>query len=170
MELQFLENDYQCPDSDEDIRDAKRRLRYANIDLEHIENMQIHYQFRLMDKEDVYKIIFNKENVLVTYSMYVSGSDSDFLYLIGRAGSNDIKGITYIDTSGQLPEFLNRKLRDVKELAPIVCGINSNNILTYDYEDNSLKRIKIQFTGMYDDCVVYEPGKIEGLYGEQETK
>jgi hypothetical protein len=155
--LQFLENDYKCPGSDEDVREGQRRLSYAGFEDSRIESMQIYYQFHLMEDDEIYKIIFDKNNILVTYSMYISGSDSQFLSLISSAGGNGVKGITYIDTSGQLVEFLNKELRDDKELGKIMAGINTNLILTYNYKDDSLNRIKIQFEGYWDDCVVLEP-------------
>jgi hypothetical protein len=163
--IHFLENDYKCPASDEDIRAAKRRLKYMGVDTERINDILIHYQFGLMEKDAVYKIIFDKNNILATYSMYVSGSDSDFLYLIAAAGRNEVTGITYLDTSGQLVEFLNRAIRDdVKNLRSIVCGINSNKIITFDHEcEKYVKRIKIQFNGMYDDCVVLEDFDIQDI-------
>jgi hypothetical protein len=163
--IQFLENDYKCPGSDEDIRSAKRHLRYMGVDTERINEMPIHYQFSLMSKDDMYKIIFDKNNILATYSMYVSGSDNDFLYLIAAAGRNQVTGITYLDASGQLVEFLNRALRDdVKNLRSIVCGINANKIITFDHEcETYVKRIKIQFNGMYDDCVVLEDFDIKDI-------
>jgi hypothetical protein len=164
-QLHFLENDYQCPGSDESIRNAKRGLKYMGVSAEDIKKMMVHYQFRLMEKDDVYKIIFNPNNILVTYSVYVSGSDSDFLYLIGAAGRNQVKGITYIDTSGALVEFLNNALRsDIKNLRAVVSGINTNNILTMDMDsENYTKRIKINFEGMYDDCVVLEDFDINNI-------
>jgi hypothetical protein len=54
-------------------------------------------------------------------------------------------------------EFLNKELRHDKELGKIMAGINTNLILTYNYKDDSLNRIKIQFEGYWDDCVVLEP-------------
>jgi hypothetical protein len=163
--IHFLENDYQCPGSDEDLRSAKRHLRYMGIDTERINDMSIHYQFGLMEKDEVYKIIFDKNNILATYSMYVSGSDRDFLHLIAAAGRNQVTGITYLDASGQLVEFLNDVLRDdVKNLRSIVAAINTNKIITFDHEcEKYVKRIKIQFNGMYDDCVVLEDFDIQDI-------
>jgi len=164
--IKFLENDYKCPASDEDIRSAKRHLKYMGIPTDVIEKMIVHYQFRLLGKDEIYKIIFNENNILATYSMYVSGSDSDFLYFMSSAGRNQISDMVYLDTSGQLIEFLNRRLRDdVKELRSLVCGINSNRIITLDLENNTNpKRIKIEFKGMYDDCVVLEDFGINEIW------
>ena len=153
--IHFLENDYKCPGSDEDIKTGKRRLRYCGLPTEEVENMEIHYQFQLMEKDDVYKIIFDKNNILATYSMYISGSDGQMLSLLASAGRNGVKDIVYIDSSGQLPEFLDRELKDEKLVYAIGCAINTNTILTYDYKSDSVKRLKFELKGYYD-CITLE--------------
>ena len=161
--LEFLENDYRCPASDEDIRSAKRRLKRSGFDLERIDGMKINYQIHLMDDDELSKILFNKDNILVTYSVYIQGSDSQFTYFSEQASDNGIKHITYLDMSGALPEFLNMHLRYQDNIESIINGINSNTILTYDYEDDSLKRIKINFIHKYGDCVVFEDFNVSEL-------
>jgi hypothetical protein len=161
--IHFLENDYKCPASDEDIRTGKRRLRYCGLPTEDIENMEIHYQFGLMEKDDVYKIIFDKNNILATYSMYVSGSDGQILSLLAGAGRNGIKDIVYIDSSGQLAEFLNGTLKGESYVYAIGCAINSNTILTYDYKTDSVKKIKFELNGYWDDCITLEDFDILNL-------
>ena len=153
--IHFLENDYKCPGSDEDIKTGKRRLRYCGLPTEEVEDMEIHYQFHLMEKDDVYKIIFDKNNILATYSMYISGSDGQMLSLLASAGRNGVKDIVYIDSSGQLPEFLDRELKDEKLVYAIGCAINTNTILTYDYKSDSVKRLKFELKGYYD-CITLE--------------
>lgn len=154
--LHMLENDYQCPGSDEDIDECKRRLEYCGVPIKNIEDMEIHYQFGLETNKDVYKLIFNPDNILVTYSVYVRGSDSQMLRFLGAAGRNGIKDIVYIDTSGALPDFLNRNLRESKNVFDIACGINTNYILSYDYESDSVKRLKFCPKGRWDDCLELE--------------
>ena len=161
--LEFLENDYRCPASDEDIRTAKRRLRRSGFDLERIDGMNINYQIHLMDDNELSKILFNKDNILVTYSAYVQGSDSQFTYFSEQASNNGIKHITYLDMSGALPEFLNDNLRNEDNIETIINGINTNTILTYNYEDDSLKRVKINFVNKYGDCVVLEDFNVSEL-------
>jgi hypothetical protein len=161
--LEFLENDYRCPASDEDIRRAKRRLRRSGFDLERIDGMNINYQIHLMDDNELSKILFNKDNILVTYSVYIQGSDSQFMYFSEQASNNGIKHITYLDMSGALPEFLNDNLRNEDNIETIINGINTNTILTYNYEDDSLKRVKINFVNKYGDCVVLEDFNISEL-------
>jgi hypothetical protein len=155
-QFHFLENDYDCPDSQDSIREAKTRLWYAGFK-PFLEKMKIHYQFHLMEKDKIYDIIFNPNNILVTFSVYVQGSDSTFLNLIASAGRNGIKGITYIDTSGALVDFLNKVfIYDVKNFRHVVAGVNSNNIITFDADaphDECFKRIRIEFDDVYGDCV-----------------
>ena len=161
--IHFLENDYKCPGSDEDIKTGKRRLRYCGLPTEEVENMEIHYQFQLMERDDVFKIIFDKNNILATYSMYVSGSDGQMLSLLAAAGRNDVKDIVYIDSSGQLPEFLDRELKHDKLVYAIGCAINTNTILTYDYKSDSVKRLKFELKGYWDDCITLEEFDITEL-------
>jgi hypothetical protein len=154
--LHVLENDYRCPASDEDIRQLKRRLKYCGVPVEDINDIEIHYQFGLETNEDAYKIIFNPDNILVTNSVYISGSDSQMLFFLEAAGRNGIKDIVYIDTSGALPEFLNGNLRNADNVFDIACGINTNYILSYDYETDSVKRLKFCPKGKWDDCLELE--------------
>ena len=164
--IHFLENDYKCPKSDEDIRTGRRILRYCGLPTEEVENMEILYQFGLMDKDDVFKIIFDKNNILATYSMYVSGSDGQMLSLLANAGRNDVTDIVYIDSSGQLPEFLNRDIKNDKMIYAVGCAINTNTILTYDYVSDSVKRLKFELKGYWDDCIVLEEYDITKLIDE----
>lgn len=166
--IHFLENDYKCPGSDDSIRSGKRVLRRCGLPTEEVESMEIHYQFHLMEKDDVYKIIFDKNNILVTYSMYVSGSDNQIISLLESAGRNGVKGIVYIDSSRELSEFLNRELKDEKLVYAIGCAINTNTILTYDYEDSSVKRLKFELKGYWDDCITLEDYDILDLLSSEE--
>jgi hypothetical protein len=161
--IHFLENDYKCPGSDEDIKTGKRRLRYCGLPTEEVENMEIHYQFQLMERDDVFKIIFDKNNILATYSMYVSGSDGQMLSLLAAAGRNEVTDIVYIDSSGQLPEFLDRELKHDKLVYAIGCAINTNTILTYDYKSDSVKRLKFELKGYWGDCITLEDFDITEL-------
>ena len=70
--LVFLENDYQCPDSDDSIHNSKIRLRRSgNLSRELTEQMEIIYQFHLLSKDEVVSLITDSNNILVTYSVYI---------------------------------------------------------------------------------------------------
>jgi len=113
--------------------------------------------YRDVDKEKAYELLFDNNNVICTYSMYsathYNSLEQLFTYLIA-AGINEIKNMVYIDCSGQIVKALNRNLRDVKQLAPVICAIETNYILTV--EDATIKKVKVQFKGLYDDCIVLE--------------
>ena len=153
-QLEFLERDYQCPSSDESIESAKRNLKRCGIPLEDIEKMIIHYQYHYKEKQDLLSLLFSESSIKVAYSMYVSGSDSDFMHFMAMAGRNNVSNVTYIDLSGELVGFLNMYLRKEDNAIQILSGINQNNILTFSYEPEfEFKRIEIHFDGYYKDCV-----------------
>jgi hypothetical protein len=159
-QLIFLEKDNKCPNSDACIDSARIFLGYRlNLPSEQIDKMILLYQFNLMDKEELTDILFNANNIIVTNSVYVQGSNQLFEYWMKSVGRNDLNGLIYIDSSGFLIDYLNRSLRNVeKGLFELICAINSNNIITIDYniksdEKNKPQLLKIDLTGVYNDCV-----------------
>lgn len=161
-QIHFLENDYQCTGTEEDLRIVKRHLHRMGFSKEEIGEMTIHYQFRSMNKEDIYKIVFDKKNILATYSSYIRGSDTDFMFFTASAGRNEVKDVVYIDTCGTLADFLNDKLREsIEDLRAIIVGINSNIVLTYNPDSPTYtSRIKINISDMYNNCIVKEDYQI----------
>lgn len=162
--LVFLERDYECPDSDLDIRRCKRYLSRGGFSIEDIENMQIVYQYHLKEDKELVDLLFDKDTIKVAYSMYINGSDSDFLYFMAMAGKNKIKDVTYIDVSGQLVEFLNRNLIDDEDLTNIMLGISNNNIITFNYDIDSFKKLEIDLSNINSaECVVLKDFDINSL-------
>jgi hypothetical protein len=162
-QLVFLEKDYKCPNSDDSIERGKSFLEtWLNLPQKQVDEMIVRYQFNQMDRDKLYKIIFNPDNVIVTHSVYVQGSDTLFNKLIASTGSNDIKGLNYIDASGALIEHLNRKLRNVeKNLFELIAGINTTNIVSINQNERDFKNIKpillkVDIKGVYEDCVVFK--------------
>lgn len=152
-QLVFLENDNKCPASDDGIGTAKNNLELLGFSDEQISNMVIHYRFNQKERQEIYDIIFNENNVIVTFSSYVSGSDNTFLFLMASAGRNNVKGLTYIDASGCLERFLNRRLHDYQNSFDVMCGINSNFI--YSSSNGEFVRLKI-FPTSHFECVIKE--------------
>ncbi len=159
--LQFLERDYQCPASDDCIRSGRKNLQYySNLPKELIKEMPIHYQYHLQNGTDLTNFLFNPNNILVTWSVYCQGSDSDFLHFLAMAGRNDVTGLTYIDTSGCLEKFLKNEIYDHKRPLDLVFGINGNNIITIDLDSTELgsgfKRMIFNPTSKYSNYFIYE--------------
>ena len=160
-QLVFLEKDYKCPNSDDCIDSAKTFLEsWLNLPTEQVDAMIIHYQFNQMDREELAKIMFNPENIIVTYSVYTQGSDGMFKRYMASTALNSVKGLTYIDASGALIKYLNRNLKDVeKNLFEIISAINTNNIISIDYNRADISKelnpelLRVQINGMYENCV-----------------
>ena len=166
-QLIFLEKDYKCPASDDCIDSANFFLEsWLDLPTEQIDAMIVHYQYNQMDADVLTDILFNPENIIVTYSGYVQGSNYQFQkYMIGAA-RNDVRGLTYIDTSGALIEYLNKNLRDIeKDVVRLISAINTNNIISINYKQNNdaekiskiePQLIKIDVKGIYDDFVTFK--------------
>ncbi len=171
--LIFLENDYQCPGSDDSIECGKRVLEDIGFSEEEVESMKIQYQFGLLKREEKFDIVFNKENILITSSVYVQGSDYDFCRLLEVAGQSSVTGLTYICTTGMCVELLNKVFTDLTKRVtnPIAlfAGVNTNNIIIFDFKASMtekrvvLKRLRLEVNGYRDKFVVLQDFKKEDL-------
>ena len=66
-----------------------------------------------LKNEEITKILFKQNQVIVTYSLYSKshfGSLYQMLFFLEKAGENNIKDIVYIDTSGNIKEALERNI------------------------------------------------------------
>lgn len=159
--LIFLEKDNENANSKFSIDSAKFFLtQMLGLPKERVELMVIYYEFNSMDSDELMQIMFNPSNIIVSYSVYVSGSDILFRKYMASVGCNNIKGLTYIDTSGELGKYLDLNLSRIeKGVYDIICAINSNNIISINYRSNIAavpQLIKVQLNGRYDKCVVYK--------------
>ena len=128
--LVFLERGYECPNTTDSIEAGKTFLDlYLGLSDDRMDSMEIIYQYHLMANEDLGKLLFNPNNTLITFSMYVSGSDYDFLGYAEEIGKSGVKFINYICTSGKLVEFLKRKLAYGELKSNVIKGINNNTII-----------------------------------------
>ena len=156
--LHFLENAYKCPGSDECILYSKEHLENMGIPNEYINSMEIHYQYQLLPREEILNLLFDKTKIMVSYSVYTRGSDSQVIKFLSLAGIYEIKNQVYIDSSGQLVDFLNRTLRDNKRVPDafaLISGVNCNTILTrVGYK--TVMQIKIHIGEYYENPVVLE--------------
>lgn len=157
--LHFLENDYKCPASEADIREAQRRLKYGNVPLELIEQMEIHFQYGLTEENELLRVLFDPTHILVSYSMYVNDSYYQLHHFLSMIGRNGITGLTYIDTSRMIVERLDRNFLEhgkKNDTYNIMCAVNSNTILTMNESHDAFVRIKLIPTKLWDSPVVFE--------------
>lgn len=142
--LVFIDND----DANDDLSHAKQALRYNNI--KHDFDLIVSDFFRL-DKEDALEIVFDPKNIIVTWSMYTSGhlnSKGQFLNLLRGSARNNVSGLTYICTSGNVLDCLNHEIKsNDKNSVSLLCGVETNTILCVDEEDLVLKRVRVKLDG-----------------------
>lgn len=166
--LHFLENDYKCPASDESVQYARERLKYGNVPRELINQMTIHYQYGLKEKNELHKLLFDSSNILVSYSVYVNDSYYQLHHYLSLIGRNGIKGLTYIDTSGMLLETLDLRFFEYgkqNNVYNILCAVNSNMILTMNESYDAFERIKLVPTERWKSPVVFEDVDINEVLG-----
>lgn len=116
------------------------------------------FNFHKLNREEAFKIVFNPENILVTWSMYTSdhfNSRGQFLNLLRAAARNGVSGLTYICTTGYVLESLNSEVRNDKNVVSLLCGIETNTILCKDKE-GVLKRVRVKIGNMCSDFFVLE--------------
>ena len=154
--LIFIDNDNQDR-AREDVDYVKNNLELcAKIPSNIVDKIEIISDFRNLEKDDIYKLLFSKDNVICTYSMYTAnhyGSLFQLTSLLRAASTNQIKDIIYVDGSGMLVEQLSRELRnDRKDTMHILNAIETNYIISFDLESTELAchRIRVDLKGYYE--------------------
>ncbi len=159
--LVFIDND-NIDHAKDGSNKAKNILEdFFGIPRNVVELMTLVPDFRDLTSEQKYGIVFNRSNAIVTWSMYTSTHYNSFgqaYSLFAGAARNEIKGLIYIDGSGELCNALDRMLRDRTEMLDIVCAIETNYILSFEYKTNKAFRIRVDFTN----------GRHGKLYREEE--
>ena len=145
MKLVFLENDTEIDSSV--LRHAKRNLSKSGLfSTEELNQVEVVTGFSNLQDEKPLEILFNRENICLTYSMYVDASGYQLLDFLNYAGNHYKKGNNYIDCSGELLETLINNFHDWESFV-LLNAIETNNILTWVPEDFCIKRIRVKLEG-----------------------
>lgn len=155
--LIFVDND----DRDQADKDKSFVWQYmktmGNVPSEYLSTMEIISDLHRMDREAIFDIFFNPDNVVCTWSMYTTthhGSMYQMLSILNAASISEIKNAIYIDGSGCLPIDLARVLRDgvlVKDKCmAILNAIEQNNIIVFDHDIMKVCRLRIELKGLYE--------------------
>ena len=128
--LIFIDND--------SIKDATKQIErhIGQILPLDVEVSQIIPDFYKIDKETIFPIVFDKNNVIITWSVYTKYLDThsglQLLSVLRTAGRSGIQDVTYVDMSGMLLDYLKTVLWDssLKDVVNILKAINQNNIIT----------------------------------------
>lgn len=138
--LIFIDND--------DEKSAKITLRHATdflklgckLNADYVDTIEVMGDLWRKDREDIFKLFFEGNTAIVTYSVYtkapVYDSSRQLKMLLTTAGTCKISNRVYIDASGEMVKGLNRMI-SVDQLTGgdmfrILQAINNNFIVTYD--------------------------------------
>jgi hypothetical protein len=162
-QLIYLEKDFDREYSKINLRTSQRVLYRIGIPREDIDNMKTYFDIESLGHQELFDLINNKENIIVSYSSYIGGSDFIFLDLMEKVGHLGLTGLSYIDTSGCLPDFLKNDIRNCsnEELERIFLAINSNTVLSYHIDEDEddplekcLKKIQVMWVGDEYDIIL----------------
>lgn len=165
--LVFIDNDNE-ERANIDIDILKRNLRYAGkVPEDIIGSIDIVHSFAHENANEMYKLIFSGQVAVCTWSMYTVShynSASQFLRFLHTAATSEVKDIIYIDGSGMVSEFLNRRLKDDYKFAMhAMQAIEINYIITFDNKTQQMFRLRIDLKGQYKDIFRHEEVNLVAL-------
>lgn len=167
-QLVFIDNDHK-ERAEEDAVRAKQVLKHcSDIPAEYLNEMKVIHDFHFMERKEKYDILFDENNVIVTWSMYTRthfNSLGKLEYFLERAASNEITGMIYLDTSMNLEKDLDPKKS--KYGVAILSAIETNYIISFDYDDNICQshRLRVDLTkGLYKSCFKREHLHLSQLF------
>jgi hypothetical protein len=170
--LIFVDNDNETL-AKKDSDNVKTNLEtFFNLPEDIIETMSIVSDFRNLSKDEMYEMLFDKNNVICTWSMYTTShcnSLGQLISLLSGAGRNNIQNIIYIDGSGELLDRLNSIIRDNPTHAYyIIQAIETNYIISLSFNENKGGRIRMNFKGIMERCFELEPIDLFELFINEE--
>lgn len=159
--LIFIDNDHDCPIADEGVQTVKRQLRIVGkLNLPYVDGMKVVSGFGHKNKDEMYKMIYDPNNIIVSWAMYTAthyNSLGQLRRFLSTAGVSKVVGCTYVDTSGEIVEALERIFRnDDKETYSIMNAIELNNIITF-HDHSDVSRLRIELKGRWESPFNFEP-------------
>lgn len=150
--LFFIDNDQERDVKEVEEHTVRRSLRdNFGIDYKDL-NIVRSFWHKCKDEGDEaqYKMLFDENNVIVTYSMYTAthyGSLFSFNHFLRVAGRNYVKNVTYVNVSSE--EYMLTALeyhRDDKFFLSIMKGVAMNNLISYNYDLKSLTKVVVDLS------------------------
>lgn len=142
----FIDND-NGESSQEDIEDIQYIFDNLNIPSEYYEDITAYSNLSYMDINEVTSILFNKDNIICSYSQYTIshyGSFNQLFTYLKAAGKYNTSNQIYIDCSGKLLKVIEDTVPNIiSDKDMVINAINNNYILTYSKKDNAIFRISI---------------------------
>jgi hypothetical protein len=171
--LIYIDNDNEKL-AKEDVDNVKDNIeRYFNLPSDIIDNMTIIPDFSRLSRDEMYRTLFDGNNVICTWSMYTSthyNSLGQLITLLAGAGRNYVKGIIYIDGSGRLLEVLHNIIRESQHAYHIIQAIETNYILSLNTANKECGRIRMNFEGCDKECFELRPFDLFQQFTSDSTK
>lgn len=154
--LIFIDNDQERDVKEGEDYYLRRNLRdNFGLNWKDVEVIrEFYFRVKEQGEEAQYEMLFNPENIIITYSMYTSshyGSLHSFNHFLRVAGRNCVNGITYVNLS--MEEYMMRALeycRDEKYFVNILRAVAQNNFVSYCYDKQSLTKIVVDLSEGYN--------------------
>lgn len=148
--LIFIDNDGEKR-ATEDVDSAKSVLEhYGGIPSEQLDTMEIVPNFGSLPKDEIYKLLFSKDNCICSFSMYTynhMGSLTQLTKLLTAAGRNHIEGMVYVDCSRMIEKTLERVIPTFEHAFDLLNAIETNNIISFDLDADLCFRLRVEFKG-----------------------
>lgn len=165
--LVFIDNDGQDR-AEEDSRTIQRRLScQTGLTDKFIDSMKVVADFRFMNRDKQFELLFNPENAIVTFSMYTAthyNSLGQIILFLNGAANSGLKDHVYIDGSGELPEALERALRNTNVAYGVMQAIENNYIIICDYDHpDDFYRLRIDLKGYWENPFRQESVKLKDI-------
>jgi len=148
--LIFIDND-RLEHSKDALDYIKDNLEYhASVPVDVLNTIETVADFHFVDKDEQYKMMYDENNIILTWSMFTSthynslGKLNRFLM---TAGMSDVKGHVYIDCASNLEKALTRIIENPDRYAHyFIRGLETNYIIGMNSKDTKFYRMRFDAT------------------------
>lgn len=150
--LIFIDNDQERDVQESETFHVYSQLEtHFGIDFNNVKIVrEFYFKCREEGEDKQFDLLFNKDNVIITYSMYTSshyGSLFTFNYFLKAAGRKFVKGITYVNVSSE--EYMLEALaynKNDKRFINILRAVSMNNLISYNNDLKSLTKVVVDLS------------------------
>lgn len=151
--LIFLDNDSKSDDLHEmGLHHTQRMLFRAGFDRDYVSNIRVIDNFSSMPQAEKLPLLFNPQNIIVTYSSFTANHENSLGQLrefLRAAGSNNVKGVTYINTSSFLAKAAEDLFREDRGAYDMMQAFATNTIIDTD-EGGKVAQLIIDLKGRHE--------------------
>lgn len=140
---------------------------FGRIDQKVLQNSEIqimHDFYKSQNGDEVYKILFDKNNVILSWSLYSPtshyNSRTQFIHFLRLAGGSGIKDGNYVDVSGEIGKVIGYAILfgNIPYLYKVLSAIENNNIISAS--NGIFRRLRVCLDGKnpirYEDVNLHQ--------------